>query len=94
MWGVCVLHSSGTRWGKAALARGLPPRQGSQGRWETGDETLAWNQPAQQGQDGLACLEKPSGGDFSWCAGTESEEQHPLAVYPLGFLQGIKGGLD
>lgn len=67
---------------------------GLTGQVGPGDKSLIWSQPAPQGQGGLGCPGKPSGGDFTRGAGAESEGQHLLAVYPLGFLQGIKGGLD
>lgn len=85
--GVCVSCTALAHWGKAALARGLLPHQGSRGRWETGDKTLTWSQPAQQGQGGLACLGKPSGGDFSWCAGAERGTASPCCLslrFPAG----------
>lgn len=78
--------------GKGCL--GSPLTRAHRAGGKRGGKSLVWSQPAQQGQGIHVCCTKPSGGDFSWCAGTEAEEQHLLAVYPFGFLQGMNRGLD
>lgn len=91
---MCVSCTALHKLGKGCLGSWPPPSAGLTGQVGNGGQEPDVEPAAQRGQGGLACLGKASGGDFSWCAGTESEEQHLLAVYPLGFLQGIKRGLD